>query len=171
MLRMAFIVIIVGTFVGAMMPSGSRKSAATPDKPISVISTVSSPNLPDEPAAYGEVRLRRFDDNHFYADALVNGAPVHFLVDTGASGIALTRADAMRASIPLEPGDGDVVGQGAGGAIYGQMVKLDRVQLGNHTQENMIGVVIEGGDQSLLGQEFLSKFDSVEIHGEDMVLR
>ena len=51
------------------------------------------------------------------------------------------------------------------------MVNLDRVELGHKQARGMTGVVVEGGEQSLLGQTFLSKFDSVEIHGDQMVLR
>src|SRR5438045_856312 len=43
--------------------------------------------------------IPRSPDGHFYLDAQVNGAQVHFLVDTGASMVALTAADAQRAGI------------------------------------------------------------------------
>jgi predicted aspartyl protease len=50
-------------------------------------------------------------------------------------------------------------------------VTLDRVSLGNATAENMPAVVLNAGEQSLLGQSFLSHFDSVEIRGDQMVLK
>src|ERR1700742_4028591 len=46
-------------------------------------------------------QLERAPDGHFYADAMVNGARVHFLIDTGASMVALTSVDAQRAGIAL----------------------------------------------------------------------
>ena len=64
-----------------------------------------------------------------------------------------------------------VVGQGAGGDVHGELVTLDRVSLGGAAAEEMTAVVIDGGEMSLLGQSFLSKFDSVEIKGDRMVLR
>ena len=48
---------------------------------------------------------------------------------------------------------------------------LDRVELGGKSAEQMPAAVLNAGEQSLLGQSFLSKFDSVEIRGDTMVLR
>ena len=117
------------------------------------------------------VMLHRAMDGHFYADAEVNGATLHMLVDTGATAIALTRDDARRAGIGISIGMPNVVGQGAGGDVKGEYVTVDRIKLGDRTGEAMNAVVLDGGGVSLLGQTFLSKFDSVEIHGDTMVLR
>jgi clan AA aspartic protease (TIGR02281 family) len=64
-----------------------------------------------------------------------------------------------------------VVGEGAGGAVKGEYVTLDRVSLGGESTESIQAVVLDGGGQSLLGQSFLSRFASVEIKGDTMVLR
>lgn len=117
------------------------------------------------------ILLRRQADGHFYADTQINGTAVRMLVDTGASGIALTRADARKAGIGISIGMNDVVGQGAGGPVKGQYVMLDRIALGSESVENVPAVVLDGGGQSLLGQSFLQQFASVEIKGETMVLR
>ena len=176
MLRIALIVIVIGTVIGAIMPSGSSAPSDAADnrgdtRLVAMAAGSSSSDWSDQSTSYREIRLRRSDDGHFYTDVLVNGARIHFLVDTGASIIALTRADAQRASIALSPDDVDVIGQGAGGELYGEYVNLDRVELGHKQALGMTGVVVEGGEQSLLGQAFLSKFDSVEIHGNEMTLR
>ena len=65
----------------------------------------------------------------------------------------------------------DVVGEGADGEVHGEIVKLDHVTLGNKSVEGLDAIVLSTGEQSLLGQNFLSKFGSVEIHGDTMVLR
>ena len=172
MLRIAITVVVLGTLIGAIMPSGSPSpSNASENRVVVMAAESSSTQWPDQSTAYGEIKLRRAGDGHFYADAMVNGARIHFLVDTGASIIALTRADAQRASIALSPGEGEVIGQGAGGELHGEYVNLDRVELGHKQALGMTGVVVEGGEQSLLGQAFLSKFASVEIHGDEMTLR
>ena len=49
----------------------------------------------------GAIELRRQDDGHFHATLEVNGQPVRFLVDTGASGIVLSRADAAAAGLDV----------------------------------------------------------------------
>lgn len=117
------------------------------------------------------VALDRGDDGHFYADVEVNGQSIRFLVDTGASGIALTRDDARRAGLAASISMPEVVGEGASGAVLGEIVTLDRVSLGSTEANGVPAVVLDSGSQSLLGQSFLSKFGSVEIRGDTMVLQ
>ena len=119
----------------------------------------------------GGIQLQREANGHFYADVQVNGTPVHMLVDTGASGIALTREDARKAGIATSIGMNDVVGEGADGSVRGEFVMVDRIALGSTTVEKMPAMVLNSGAQSLLGQQFLEKFASVEIHGDTMTLR
>ena len=65
----------------------------------------------------------------------------------------------------------DVVGQGADGSVRGEFVTIDHIELGGTTVEKMPAMVLNSGEQSLLGQQFLQKFASVEIHGDTMTLR
>jgi len=127
-------------------------------------------NQPTVITTDGTVELDRNDDGHFYADVQINGSRIHMLVDTGASAIALSRDDARSAGIATSIGMNDVVGQGADGEVHGEYVKIDRMELGPKTVEGLEAVVLNNGEQSLLGQSFLAKFDSVEIHGDKMVL-
>lgn len=127
----------------------------------------SEPRIP----AGGGVELERNSDGHFYADVEINGTRIHALVDTGATGIALSREDAHNAGVATSIGMNDVVGEGADGAVHGEVVTLDRIQLGEKSAEKMPAIILNSGEQSLLGQEFLSKFDTVEIRGDRMVLR
>ncbi|MGN6057911.1 MAG: retropepsin-like aspartic protease family protein [Sphingomicrobium sp.] len=117
------------------------------------------------------VVLQRSANGHFYANVEVNGVPVHMLVDTGASGIALSLDDARAAGIATSIGMNNVVGEGAGGSVHGDFVMIDRVALGPKSVEQMPALVLSGGEQSLLGQAFLKQFASVEIHGDTMTLR
>ena len=119
----------------------------------------------------GAITLERSYDGHFYADVQVNGSPIRFLVDTGASTIALSRDDARTAGLAASISMPEVVGEGAGGAVHGEIVTLDRVVLGTTEATNVTAIVLDGGSQSLLGQSFLSKFGSVEIRGDTMVLQ
>jgi aspartyl protease family protein len=118
----------------------------------------------------GTVELDREPDGHFYADVDVNGATLHMLVDTGASAIALSREDARSAGIATSIGMPDVIGRGADGDVHGEVATLDRVSLGEKTAEGLPAVILNSGEQSLLGQSFLSKFDHVEIEGDKMLL-
>jgi aspartyl protease family protein len=118
----------------------------------------------------GAVALDRASDGHFYADVQVNGAMLHMLVDTGATGIALSREDARSAGIATSIGMPEVVGQGADGDVHGEIASLDRVSLGRKTVEGLPAIVLNSGEQSLLGQSFLSKFEKVSIEGDKMFL-
>lgn len=113
--------------------------------------------------------LARGEDGHFYADALVNGARIRFLVDTGASVVALTPADAQRAGIAL-PSE-RARARGAGGEIEVIPVTIDRIALGLLEARDVRGAVAEALPVSLLGQSFLSQVGTVEISGDRMTLR
>jgi len=119
----------------------------------------------------GSLTLDREADGHFYADVRINGNPVHMLIDTGASGVALSRDDARTAGLAPSIGMPNVVGEGADGAVRGEYVKLDRVELGPLSAADLDAVVLNSGQQSLLGQSFLSRYSSVRIEGDRMVLR
>ena len=117
------------------------------------------------------VALDRSADGHFYADVEVNGQRINFLVDTGASVIALSRDDARRAGLAPSISMPEVVGEGASGEVRGEVVSLDRVALGSTTASDLPAIVLDSGSQSLLGQSFLSSFDSVEIRDDRMILQ
>jgi aspartyl protease family protein len=117
------------------------------------------------------IELTRDSNGYFYADVQINGAPVHMVVDTGATVIALSREDAQMAGIATSIGMNDVVGQGADGVVKGEQVTVDRVTLGGKTVQGLPAIVLSNGGQSLLGQSFLSQFASVKIEGGKMVLR
>jgi len=119
----------------------------------------------------GSVELQRNGDGHFYADVHINGAPIRMLIDTGASGIALSREDAQMAGLATSIGMTDVVGEGASGEVRGEWVRLDRVELGPLSARDLDAAILDGGQQSLLGQSFLRKFGKVQIEEDRMVLR
>jgi len=176
MLRYYLAFVLVVGVVSSMLTSGrSEPPVRDEGRMISVAASSKSQTQVLEsaelrPAGNG-LTLKREWDGHFYADAQINGTPIRMLIDTGATGIALSRDDARRAGIGISIGMPNVVGQGAGGDVHGEMVRLDRVSLGGESSEGMPAIVLDGGDKSLLGQSFLSKFASIEIHGDTMVLR
>ena len=172
MLRLAIVIIVCATLVGALMPS-SRPVPVDGERKVIQVDTFSENGGAEqsiEPGS-GTVTLERSFDGHFYADAQVNGAIVHFLIDTGATGIALSEDDARRAGLAFNSYQPEVIGTGASGQVLGHFVQLNRVQLGLKSVSSTPAVILADGDRSLLGQSFLSQFGSVEIHGNTMVLR
>ena len=125
-----------------------------------------------EPSAPGiEVSLQRSSDRHFYATASVNGHDVRFLVDTGASEIALTEDDARKVGIKFDPDRYELLGEGASGFVRGQYVNLDTIQIDGIHENGVKAVVVEGAAVSLLGQPFLENIDEIVIRKGEMVLR
>ena len=117
-----------------------------------------------------DVVLER-EHGHFWVYAKVNGELVHFLVDTGASGVALTTKDAERAGIPFSSADFEDIGSGASGAVRGKLVTIKEIDVDGKKATDVPGAVLEGSEMSLLGQSYLSRLGEVRMVGDYMVLR
>jgi len=122
-------------------------------------------------AEAGRIEVPRAPDGHYYLTAEVNGTPVEFVIDTGASQIVLSERDARRAGIDTE---GLVyIGRAitANGEVRTAPVRLDRLAIDPFADERVRAVVNEGElDRSLLGMDYLQRFSSVEISGNRLVL-
>ena len=99
------------------------------------------------------LELQRSDERPFLCRRRINGTQVHMLIDTGATGIALSRDDARTAGIATSIGMNDVVGEGADGTVHGEYVTIDRMSLGRSAPPSTSSaIVLNSGGQSLLGQ-------------------
>jgi aspartyl protease family protein len=156
--------------IGLLLPSG-RHAAATAPPPAAAKPAAAAAPFESAPVMVVETKLDRMPNGHFYADAAVNGQPVRVVVDTGATTVALTIADAQRIGVPFSQSEFSVVGSGASGPVRGQAVTLDSVAVGGKEVRGVHGVVLEGLDVSLLGQTYLSRISSVQMSGETMTLR
>jgi aspartyl protease family protein len=162
-----FIVVAVGAAIGLMLPTQSEK-ASPPEAGHEETLRVVSKKPERQPE---ETVLERSPGGHFYVDGEVNGELVRFVVDTGASVVALTVRDAERIGIPFSPGEFDVVGSGASGPVRGKPITLDTVSVDGKDVDSVRGVVVEGLDVSLLGQAYLNRLSSVEMSNGRMRLR
>ncbi len=116
-----------------------------------------------------EVVLRRDRSGHYRAPGQINGHPVTFLVDTGATQVAIPQRLAER--IGLQPGRA-FRAQTANGVVTVWSTRLDSVSLGGLTARDVSGGILPDmdGDGVLLGMSYLSRFD-VTIRDGEMVLR
>lgn len=115
------------------------------------------------------VVLPASDGGHFFANGQVNGGSIRFLVDTGATMVALPMAEARRLGINYlnAPRGGVQTANGLASAFY---VKLDTVSIGPVTLNNVDGVVLESGLATpLLGMSFLKR-TSMQREGETLTL-
>lgn len=178
-MRALFVWVLMIGFIGSIAGSFHTRGDRTEERIIdrekadqeAMVADLKAQNAPQFSSNDGSIQLERQVDGHFYADVRINGAPVHMLIDTGASEIALSRNDARMAGLATSIGMNDVVGEGADGAVHGEYVRLDNVELGPLSAQGLDAVVLNSGEQSLLGQSFLSKFASVKIEDDKMVLR
>ena len=120
-----------------------------------------------------EVRIRKRLDGHFTANVKVNGKTVSMIVDTGASTIVLTPADARKAGIDLDSLTYRVPVLTANGRAMAARVRLDSVAIGPLDRKNVDALVAQPGalTQSLLGMSFLSRLRSYEFSGDFLTLR
>ena len=123
-----------------------------------------------EPARSGYVRLPRASDGHFWAEAKVNRRKIRFVVDTGATLVALAPEDAKRLGLrDLEFTSSVGTANGRTKAAY---VTLKRIDIAGVSVKNVPAVVLgEGLTQSLLGMSFLGELQSFEAKRDALVLR
>lgn len=122
-------------------------------------------------ADQGRIELPRAPDGHYYATLGLNGTPTRFVVDTGATAVVLTRADALRAGLSEE----DLVffsqAMTANGPVATAPITLDTVTFGPFEDKRVGAYVNEGMmDQSLLGMSYLQRFARIEITGGKLLL-
>ena len=117
------------------------------------------------------VELRRGPDGHFRALARVNGVPVEFLVDTGASDVVLTREDAARVGFDPDALIYSRTARTANGVVSSAPVVLESLELGAFKDRN-VPAAVNGGElfRSLLGMSYLEKFRRMTVEGDRMVL-
>ncbi|MDO5288008.1 MAG: retropepsin-like aspartic protease [Pseudomonadota bacterium] len=118
----------------------------------------------------GELAIPRSPDGHFYVDGEVNHVPVRFVVDTGASSVAISAQTARAAQLP----EGRPItmltanGEREGRILHGVPVKAG--PLARNDVSVSTGIAMAHPDEALLGQSFLRHFD-VRIDGQHMLLR
>ena len=100
---------------------------------------------------------------HVLLDAAVNGAPVRFLVDTGASYVTLTPADARAAGLSPRQLDFNERVSTANGEARIATVTLRDIRLGQFSVENVPAAVLKNLHVSLLGMSFLRRLRSYEM--------
>lgn len=103
----------------------------------------------------GSIEIRRGDDGHYHWPGTLNGRPVDFLVDTGATGSAMSAALARELQLKSH---GSVRSTTAGGAVTGSLVRADLSLRGGVTAERLRMVALPGlGERPLLGMDVLGR--------------
>jgi aspartyl protease family protein len=119
--------------------------------------------------AGGEVVLKRGPDGHYRAPGRIDGQAVEFLVDTGATVVAVPEGLARR--LGLKPGAAQRVHTANGDAVA-YATRLAEVNLGGAQAANVAAHIVPGmtGDEVLLGMSFLARYE-IAMRGDEMRIR
>jgi aspartyl protease family protein len=135
--------------------------------------TATTPILASTGSADGQAAsVAKAADGHYWAEALVNGKQVRFLVDTGATAVALTAEDAAR--LGIHPSDLDYTAKvtTANGQARAAQVTLASVSVAGARVSDVQALVIDKGlPTSLLGMTYLGRLSRFEATQSALILR
>lgn len=119
----------------------------------------------------GQITVPRSPDGHYYLSLDINGVPLRFVVDTGATDLVLRQSDAVRAGLSPDQLAYTAQANTANGVVALAPVRLDTVALGPHLDENVRAVVNQARMQmSLLGMGYLQRWGSITIANNTLTL-
>ncbi len=168
-MRSAIIFAVLALTAGIEVPRYATKIAATPAT--AALSTHQAP-VADTLETPRSVIVPRDGRGHFQVDARIEGRKLSFMVDTGASVIALTASDAAR--LGIHPAQREFVTEvkTANGTVRAAPVKLDEVEVGDLVVRDVAALVMpdEALSDNLLGLSFLSRLRRFEYSAGRLVL-
>jgi aspartyl protease family protein len=156
---------------GARMLSAVAASRPS-EPPAAAVATVESDASQLQPLNSGEASIAKSSDGHFWADAEVDGHPVRFLIDTGATAVALTANDARNLGIDPSSLQYQYTVMTANGPAKAAQVKLGLVSVGRAEVSDVQAFVIDKGlETSLLGMSYLGRLTKFEATQDALVLK
>ncbi|WP_225425475.1 retropepsin-like aspartic protease family protein [Pelagerythrobacter rhizovicinus] len=127
--------------------------------------------LPEQVVEGGETRIPLAPDGHFWLRAEVNGEPVAFMVDTGATLTAVSAQVADR--VDLEPRTGGIPVRlnTANGTISAEITTIDDLRFGNVAARGLDAVIAPNlGETSVIGMNLLSRLQSWRVEDNTLIL-
>ena len=129
-----------------------------------LVDNIQNPNKLNQLGETSTVVLKRGLDGHYRSEALINGEKVNVLVDTGATGVAISQSIAGK--LNLKSLDA-IRTNTANGDSVGYMVRLESVKMGGVTARDVAAMIAPGLDGDvLLGMSFLGRMDVRLFKGE-----
>jgi aspartyl protease family protein len=173
-IRSLFLVMMTAVAIAMVIafvvaPKFQQEAAISDPAPVTVAVASPPPALATGSRA---AFIDREADGHYWTRADVGGTQVKFMVDTGASIVALTYFDAQRLGLKPEELDFDSEIRTAGGVTYGAPVTLKSIRVGKVEVEDVNAVILRTElEQSLLGMTFLGELHSYEVRQGQMIIR
>lgn len=130
------------------------------------------PPIPALVTADAPHRAVRAPDGMFYLSGSANGKPMRFLIDTGSSMTIMSRSDAARLGLDTRKSEGSHSARTLAGEVRIARVRVDELRIaGKRFAAVTVGVASNDLGVSLIGQDMLSRFDSVVIEKDSANLR
>ena len=170
----AGMVCIAGAVVGVRYIDRTHPPSAEEQATLaSATPTKSSSNSPYQAGWNREVRIPAGYDRQFRVTASVNRQATNFLVDTGASYVALRESDARRAGIYPKSTDYTSPVSTANGITKAARVRVDQIEIDGLLVRQVDTFILPDNQlgMNLLGMSYLSELESVEARGNEMILR
>lgn len=169
--RITLTVAILALLVGAasiFMQISDQGRGERPAEPVA-----RAPSAPDpQSASQGwitEIAVSR--DGHFYLDGMVGSTRIRFLVDTGATRVALSSRDARRAGIKVNDAEFKYLIQTAAGIKRAAKFDISSIRIDDNWIYDIPSTIVEGdGGMSVLGMSFMRKLDRYEISSNYLTL-
>jgi aspartyl protease family protein len=118
------------------------------------------------------IEIQRRDDGHYWLQLEVNGTPVQFLIDSGATTTAINESTAVEASIDVDRTGYPVIISTANGRVTAKRGSIQTLVIGPHRiQEHPVVVSESFGDTNVLGMNFLDTMKSWKVEGNVMTLQ
>lgn len=161
--RVVILAAVVLVAVGALSGSGLLERLAP---------ALTEAAAPEPVTAQGPVVLEADASGHYMVDGSVDGRPVRFIVDTGATRVALSAETARRIGLSLDKSSFTALTRTANGTVAAAPVRLDEVRIGAARITDVDALVLPAGalDVDLLGMSFLSRLGGFRVSGRQMVL-
>jgi aspartyl protease family protein len=153
--------------IGALLLTIAQVARISPGTDISLPQL----GMPQQEVSGSETRIRLAPDGHFWITADVDGVPLRFLVDTGATLTAIATDTAARAGIEPQGLRPPIVLKTANGTTAAQLATIDELRVGNVIARNLDAVIAPGiGNVNVLGMNFLSRLASWRVEGRTLIL-
>ena len=133
--------------------------------------TTAKPSTAMAPAMGRSMRFTVADDGQFHVDALIGFTTVRFILDTGASEVMLSQADARRLGFDPANLSYTRLYRTANGTVRGAPLRLPAVEIGPIRMLDVDASVLDAdAETSLLGMSFLSRLSSYQVNGPTLTL-
>jgi len=170
MLSSLAIAMVIALWLAPKLREAEYRAAISQQRTAPVTVAAASPET--SPAGSRAAFIEREADGHYWTRADVQGTEVKFMVDTGASIVALTYRDAQRLGLQPEMLTFDSEIRTAGGITYGAPVTLNSIRIGRVLVNDVNAVVLRTDlEQSLLGMTFLGELNSYEFRRGQLIIR